>query len=133
MSDSSDGKKHELWKWVATISMGILVGGIVPYFALYKDTVSREEMREFVLHRTPYVQDRERVREYIARQQAFEAQYRDESKLLREQVIRLQSLVERLSQQMEDMNRLLRQKPGEGQINATGRFSEAESRRQGSP
>lgn len=66
---------NEIWKYIATTSLGIIISMIGFWFTIAKNTISKSEIVEMIEHKSPYLQDKQFIMERLAINKETQAQF----------------------------------------------------------
>jgi hypothetical protein len=66
---------NEIWKYIATTSLGIIITMIGFWFTVAKNTISKSEIVEMIENKSPYLQDKQFIMERLAINKETQAQF----------------------------------------------------------
>lgn len=66
---------NEVWKYIATTSLGIIISMIGFWFTIIRHTISKNEIVEMIEHKSPYLQDKQFIMERLAINKETQAQF----------------------------------------------------------
>ena len=66
---------NEIWKYVATTSLGIIISMVGFWFTIARHMISKSEVIELLETKSPYLQDRQFIMERLAVNKENQAQF----------------------------------------------------------